>query len=313
MLALQGSRKRVVTAPAEGAASDTALDVAGPATGRAGAAKSSSTKRAAAAAATAIAAATSVAAAGGKKPKRSFLQEIKSIAKLCRNRFIRKIPPEIIEGAYSELKGKGKVQSEPKNMTDMRALVAELMGYEVVEVPPRLLKHPPTAAAATAPPLPPAAAVPDRFAELEARFAAEKEEMTLRYREELAKQSRPPPPPPPASDVSVYQQPHSGAPADLFAQLAQSFASSGGNVTITAPGAFTGATVYMSEMRAPAPAQHQHHAAPPPPHHGYAAFQPGHAHQAFPSGHARQGPQPPPQQTPHHASHNKSTYGSYHY
>ena len=75
MLALQGSRKRVVTATAEGAASDTALDVAGPATGRAGAAKSSSTKRAAAAAAaTAIAAVTSVAAAGGKKPKRSFLQ-----------------------------------------------------------------------------------------------------------------------------------------------------------------------------------------------------------------------------------------------
>ena len=142
MLALQGSRKRVATALAEGAASDTALDVAGPATGRAGAAKSSSTKRAAAAAATAIAAATSVAAAGCKKPKRSFLQEIKSIPKLCRNRFIRKIPPEIIEGAYSELKGKGKVQSEPKNMTDMRALVAELMGYEVVEVPPRLLKHP---------------------------------------------------------------------------------------------------------------------------------------------------------------------------
>jgi hypothetical protein len=71
-------------------------------------------------------------------------------------------------------------------MTDMRALVAELMGYEVVEVPLRLLKHPPTAAAATAPPLPPAAAVPDRFAELEARFAAEKEEMTLRYREKLA-------------------------------------------------------------------------------------------------------------------------------
>ena len=150
MLALQGSRKRVVTAPAEGAASDTALDVAGPATGRAGAAKSSSTKRAAAAAATAIAAATSVAAAGCKKPKRSFLQEIKSIPKLCRNRFIRKIPPEIIDGAYSELKGKGKVQSEPKNMTGMRALVAKLMGYEVVEVPLRLLKHPPTAAAATA-------------------------------------------------------------------------------------------------------------------------------------------------------------------
>jgi hypothetical protein len=35
VLALQGSRKLVVTAPAEGAASDTALDVAGPATGRA--------------------------------------------------------------------------------------------------------------------------------------------------------------------------------------------------------------------------------------------------------------------------------------
>jgi hypothetical protein len=62
LLALQGSRKRVVTAPAEGSASDTALDVAGPATGRAGAAKSSSAKRAAAAAATAIAAATSAAA-----------------------------------------------------------------------------------------------------------------------------------------------------------------------------------------------------------------------------------------------------------
>ena len=31
-----------------------------------------------------------------------------------------------------------------------------------------------------------AAAVPDRFAELEARFAAEKETMTLRYREKLA-------------------------------------------------------------------------------------------------------------------------------
>jgi hypothetical protein len=313
VLALQGSRKRVASPPAEGASSDTALDVAEPATGRAGAAKISSTKRSAAAAA-AIATSVAAAGAGGKKPKRSFLQEIKSIPGLCRNRFIRKISPEIIEGAYSELKGKGKVQLEPKSMTDMRALVAELMGYEAKEVPPHLHKHPPSAAAASAPPLPPAAAVPDRFAELEARFAAEKAEMTRHYREELAKQTRSPPPPPPASDVSIYQQPHSGAPADLFAQLAQSFASSGGNVTIIAPGAFTGATVYMSEMRAPAPAQHQQHAAPPPPHHGYAALQPGHAHQAFPPGHAHQGPQPPPpQQTPHHASHNQSTYGSYHY
>ena len=114
MLALQGSRKRVVTAPAEGAASDTALDVVGPATGRAGAAKSSSTKRAAAAAATAIAAATSVDAAGCKKPKRSFLQEIKSIPKLCRNRFIRKIPRKSSTARIRSSRAKAKCNRNPR-------------------------------------------------------------------------------------------------------------------------------------------------------------------------------------------------------